>query len=51
MMLDGRDDDEIEDEVESSNEEWPELRSLEDISLETVTVKNVVSNILGFEKI
>ena len=51
MMLDGRGDDEFEGEVESSNEELPELKSLEDILPKTVNVENFASNILGFEEI
>ena len=51
MMLDGRGDDEFEDEFASANEEIQELKTLEDILPKTVNVKSFASIILGFEEI
>ena len=51
MMLDGRGDDEFEDEFALANEEIQELKTLEDILPKTVNVKSFASNILGFEEI
>ena len=51
MMLDGRGDDEFEDEFASANEEIQELKTLEDILPKTVNVKSFASSILGFEEI
>ena len=51
MTLDGRGDDEFEDEFASANEEIQELKTLEDILPKTVNVKSFASNILGFEEI